>query len=59
MNVLYPILALLYALFPYDLFPDFIVGWGWIDDLIVLGLLLRYIHLVYRRQKAGASTASA
>ena len=35
-------LALLYALIPYDLVPDFAVGWGWIDDLIVLWLLWRF-----------------
>jgi DnaJ like chaperone protein len=37
------ILAGLYTLNPYDLFPDLIVGWGWIDDLIVWGLLWRYL----------------
>jgi len=31
------ILAVLYALSPYDLLPDFIPGWGWIDDLLLLG----------------------
>lgn len=44
-------LALLYALSPYDLFPDFIVGWGWLDDLIVLGLIW---HLFFRRQGASS-----
>jgi hypothetical protein len=38
--------ALLYVLFPRDLVPDFLVGWGWLDDLIVLYVLWRY----YRRQ---------
>ena len=37
--------ALLYVLFPRDLIPDFLVGWGWLDDLIVLVVLWRY----YRR----------
>ncbi|MBW1945531.1 MAG: DnaJ domain-containing protein [Deltaproteobacteria bacterium] len=36
------LLALLYTLSPYDLFPDLIIGWGWIDDLAVLGLLWWY-----------------
>ena len=44
-------LALLYALSPYDLFPDLIVGWGWLDDLIVLGLIW---HLFFRRQGASS-----
>jgi len=36
------LLGLLYFLSPYDFFPDFIVGWGWIDDLIVLWFLWRF-----------------
>ena len=31
-----PILAVLYALSPYDLLPDLFVGWGWLDDLVLL-----------------------
>jgi DnaJ like chaperone protein len=37
------IAALIYVLSPFDLLPDWVVGWGWIDDLIVIGLLLRYL----------------
>ena len=40
-------MMLLYALSPYDLFPDLIVGWGWIDDIILLGLLW---YLFFRPQ---------
>jgi DnaJ like chaperone protein len=36
------ILAGLYTLNPYDILPDFIVGWGWLDDLIIWILLWRY-----------------
>lgn len=43
-KLVFIILALLYALNPYDLFPDMIVGWGWLDDLIILGLLGRYLY---------------
>jgi uncharacterized membrane protein YkvA (DUF1232 family) len=43
------LLALLYALCPYDFFPDFIIGWGWIDDLIILGLL--WYFFVNRRKR--------
>ena len=42
MKFLLAILGLLYTIFPYDLFPDLIIGWGWIDDLIILGLLWWY-----------------
>ena len=38
-GLIYTIGAILYVLFPRDLIPDFLAGWGWIDDLIVLFLL--------------------
>jgi len=39
-----PILAaLLYVISPVDLAPDFLPGLGWVDDLLVLGLLLWYL----------------
>jgi DnaJ like chaperone protein len=44
MKLLFTLLALLYALSPYDILPDFIVGWGWLDDLILLGLLWFYFY---------------
>jgi len=37
------ILAGLYTLNPYDIVPDLLIGWGWLDDLIVWGLLWRYL----------------
>jgi DnaJ-class molecular chaperone len=37
------ILAGLYTLNPYDILPDFMIGWGWLDDLIIWGLLWRYL----------------
>ena len=36
------ILAALYTLNPYDILPDLMVGWGWLDDLIIWILLWRY-----------------
>lgn len=36
--------ALLYLLFPRDLVPDFLFGWGWIDDLVIMVLLWRYFR---------------
>ena len=49
MKYIYIILALLYALSPYDLIPDMISGLGWLDDAVVLGLLLRFMYM-YRKQ---------
>lgn len=37
------LLALLYALSPYDILPDFAIGWGWLDDLVILYLVWRFI----------------
>jgi uncharacterized membrane protein YkvA (DUF1232 family) len=42
MRYLLSILAIIYILSPYDALPDFIVGWGWIDDLVILYFLWRY-----------------
>ena len=36
---------------PYDILPDFIVGWGWLDDLAILGLLFRYLYFNKRKQE--------
>lgn len=43
------ILAGLYTLNPYDILPDLLVGWGWLDDLIIWILLLKFVLL--RKQK--------
>ena len=45
------VLALLYVLSPYDLFPDMVIGWGWIDDLVILGFLWRYFYLLKKKRK--------
>ncbi|MBW1768127.1 MAG: DnaJ domain-containing protein [Deltaproteobacteria bacterium] len=50
MKILIYLLALLYLISPYDLIPDFLIGAGWIDDIIVLGLLWWY-HFIYRKKK--------
>jgi hypothetical protein len=42
------ILAILYVLSRIDLIPDVFVGWGWIDDIVVLILLYRYLARIRR-----------
>jgi DnaJ like chaperone protein len=50
MKIILIILAVLYILSPYDILPDFIVGWGWLDDLAILGFLFRYLYFNKRKQ---------
>ena len=57
-------LALLYILNPFDLLPDMIIGWGWIDDLVIMGFLWRYLHFLKKRRlfqnyRQGGSNASS
>ena len=41
MKILLIIIGLIYVLSPYDILPDFLIGWGWIDDIIFLYILWR------------------
>ncbi len=50
MRFLIYILIIAYVLSPFDLLPDFMIGVGWIDDLLVLGILYWY-HYVYKDRK--------
>jgi len=51
-RILLIVLGLLYALSPYDLFPDFVIGWGWLDDLIILWVLWRYYNTYIKQPRA-------
>ena len=55
MKILLSFLGVCYALSPYDLFPDFFGGWGWVDDLIIFGLLWRYLYSPIRRKYSYAN----
>ncbi len=44
MKIILTILALLYIIWPYDLMPDFIAGWGWLDDLVIFWLMWRKFY---------------
>jgi len=50
MKYLIYLILILYVISPYDILPDFFAGLGWIDDLIILGVLYWY-HFIYRRAK--------
>ena len=63
MKLLLTILVILYVLSPWDLLPDFAFGWGWIDDLILLWVLWRFVYagqrLGYRKRYYQAGRRSA
>lgn len=44
LNILLIIIILLYIIFPFDAFPDFIPIAGWLDDGFLLGILLYYLR---------------
>jgi DnaJ like chaperone protein len=48
------ILGLLYVISPLDILPDFIPGWGWLDDIVVIGLLWRYLAIQKKKKEAFA-----
>jgi DnaJ-domain-containing protein 1 len=51
------ILALVYIVSPYDLIPDFIPVRGWIDDIVVFFLLMRYLRRIRRASPTKDQTA--
>jgi DnaJ like chaperone protein len=51
-KILFTILGLGYAFCPYDLLPDFFVGVGWIDDIIVLIVLWKMLQR-YQKGRSG------
>jgi hypothetical protein len=53
MKWIWIILALLYVLSRIDLIPDVLVGWGWIDDIVVLIMLYRYLARLRRVASSG------
>ena len=59
MKLLFILLALGYVISPYDLLPDFFVGLGWIDDIVILSLLWWYLFIYRKRQYAFQSPHQA
>jgi len=51
-TILLIILAVLYILSPYDILPDLVIGWGWLDDIVILGFLLRYFYNRKKKRRA-------
>jgi len=55
MKYLLIILGLIYVLSPYDIVSDFLVGWGWLDDIILLFFLWRYLKNLLQKQSGTQS----
>lgn len=53
-GLVYLIVALLYVFFPRDMVPDYLVGWGWLDDLIVLFFFWRLYRRLVRQRRPGS-----
>ena len=49
-KIIIAILGLVYAVSPYDLLPDFFVGVGWIDDIIILILVWKLFQYYNSRR---------
>lgn len=49
-KIILALLGFIYAASPYDLVPDFLLGLGWIDDIVVL-ILLWKVYKYYSRKR--------
>lgn len=54
-GILVALLSAIYTFSPVDGVPDVIVGVGWIDDLIVLGMAGLYIWRLLEQRRGGRS----
>jgi DnaJ like chaperone protein len=41
----------LYILNPFDILPDFMIGWGWLDDAVILGFLIRHFYIWKKKRQ--------
>jgi DnaJ like chaperone protein len=51
------VLGLLYVLSPFDILPDWFIGWGWLDDGVIAFLMARF--LLERFRNSGAAEPDA
>ena len=52
LKIILIVLALIYALNPFDILPDAMIGLGWLDDIVILGLLWRYLYTQKKKREA-------
>ena len=55
MKILLIILGLIYVLSPYDILPDYFVGWGWLDDIVLIFFLWRFLKNLSQKQSGAKS----
>ena len=55
-KIVLTILGLLYVLSPFDVLPDWFVGWGWLDDGVIAVLIGRFLY--ERFMKSGSIHAA-
>jgi uncharacterized membrane protein YkvA (DUF1232 family) len=53
LKIISTILAILYVIWPFDLIPNYLIGIGWIDDILVL-VMLWYYFFSNRSKSSGA-----
>jgi DnaJ like chaperone protein len=53
------VVGLLYVLSPFDILPDWILGWGWLDDGVVAVLLARFLLDQFRKPDTSRPDAGA
>jgi len=59
-KLLLSIVAGLYAISPFDILPEFVLGWlGWLDDLLVVYLMWRYFYAPGRQPYRGRDASGA
>ena len=44
--------VVLHGRIPGSFLPDLMVGWGWLDDMVILGFLLRYFYKLKKKREA-------
>jgi len=58
MKMLFTLIAAAYALLPHDIIPDFLLGPGWLDDLIVVGLVWYFFFSPRKRYNQSSAYQS-
>lgn len=50
-TILFSVGAIIYIVYPFDFIPDYVIGFGQMDDIAILALLLKVIFPELQRYK--------